>query len=336
MDEPSRERIRSVLSQNLDWSHILAAAARHGIQPLLYWHLSHFEESLVPSSLIKTLYDAFEQNAIWNLRVLFELQRILRALNEHKVTAVPIKGSAVAFTLYKHIGLRHSLDVDILILPEDAPQALRVLRALDYQDHSGANFQHTFTRDRALFVDVQWRNTCLRYPSDVTLWNRLQKAELGGTSVSLLSPEDALLLTCEHAAIHQWHFLKWICDVAELVKQNHDIVWDDLMTRVHAVKRVRMLQLGLLLAADLLDAPVPDAVSSQVKNERSLISLADSIKHSLLTCASEPSFIRQAAFKLRTREDTLERFRYITCTLINRATSPYFSMRLPPAWLSHF
>src|SRR6185436_2326067 len=87
------------------------------------------------------------------------------------------------------------------------------------------------------------------------VWARLGKLPLAGIDVPWLSPEDLLLVLCLHGCKHKWERLKWIFDVAELVRVHPSLNWRGLMTHAHDIGAERMLAVSILLAVDLLDAP---------------------------------------------------------------------------------
>ena len=83
-----------------------------------------------------------------------------------------------------------------------------------------------------------------------------------------MSPEDLLMVLCIHGSKHCWERLGWICDVAEVVRANPELRWDEIMSRSSACHISRAVLLGLDLAESLLDAPVPELISRAIQNDR--------------------------------------------------------------------
>jgi hypothetical protein len=83
-----------------------------------------------------------------------------------------------------------------------------------------------------------------------------------------LDNADLLLILCVHGTKHLWERLQWITDLAQLLRLNAQLSPDDAgaldweRVRGLAVRfRVeRMVALGLILAHDVLAAPVPPQV----------------------------------------------------------------------------
>jgi len=61
-----------------------------------------------------------------------------------------------------------------------------------------------------------------------------------------------------HGTKHRWERLRWICDVAELIRVREDVKWETLMRVAESLGSRHMLSLGLYLAHDVLGAPLPE------------------------------------------------------------------------------
>jgi len=51
-----------------------------------------------------------------------------------------------------------------------------------------------------------------------TIWRRQGTLSVLGTNVRWPAAEDLLLILCLHASTHRWGELKWIVDIAELLR----------------------------------------------------------------------------------------------------------------------
>ena len=83
-----------------------------------------------------------------------------------------------------------------------------------------------------------------------------------------------MLVLCIHGGKHAWERLAWICDVAELVRRTPDLDWTAVSTEAERLRAGRILRLGLRLADELLDAPLPPHVADLVRSDRTLGTLA--------------------------------------------------------------
>ena len=129
--------------------------------------------------------------------------------------------------------------------------------------------------------------------------------------VRTLSPEDLLLILCVHGAKHLWSQLGWISDVAELVRGHPSADWPWLLAEARALGSERMLLLGLFLARDLLDAPLPEAVRPALRADRVVESLAGQVVERLFgRPRGAAGVLESALFHLRAREHVRDRLRY--------------------------
>jgi hypothetical protein len=81
-------------------------------------------------------------------------------------------------------------------------------------------------------------------------------------------------LLCLHGSAHHWRGLKQLCDVAELIRATPHLNWGQVMGEARRTGSARRLSLGLLLAAALLDAPLPQEVRRWAESDRKAVSLA--------------------------------------------------------------
>jgi hypothetical protein len=70
-----------------------------------------------------------------------------------------------------------------------------------------------------------------------------------------------------------WNRLAWICDVAILL-QFKSLNWAVIMDQAKEWRSMRALLLGLLLAKDLLDTPIPDEINKRIMEDQPASNLA--------------------------------------------------------------
>ena len=89
------------------------------------------------------------------------------------------------------------------------------------------------------------------------LWERLEKIDLGGTSLPSLSFNDLLIYLCLHGSRHAWERLAWVCDVNELIRSEGVIDWDLLAHDARRFGCENVVTLGLRLIRDFFGFEVP-------------------------------------------------------------------------------
>ena len=127
LDEDQTERVKELASSDLDWDYLLRIADRHGLQPLLHWHLNSVCAAAVPEPHLQHLRVAFQRVSALNIFLTHELQRLLSLFAKDNITAVPYKGPALALQLYSNVALRQFSDLDILVHPRDVSRARDLL-----------------------------------------------------------------------------------------------------------------------------------------------------------------------------------------------------------------
>lgn len=338
-DPVDSARIQTLLRKGIDWEYVLPLAERHGIAPLLYWNLNATCPDAVPANVMARLRDHFHANGRRNLVLTGELLKILDALEERNVAAIPYKGPVLAAVAYGNLALREFGDLDILVRKDDAIKAREVLTSLGYspqyrmtqaQEAAFLNYdrQYTLIRDDGCVVELHWTVTprAIYFLLDPEyLRKRAGRVALGGVTVPSFSPEDLLLILCVHGSAHLWERIGWICDIAEVVRVSGNVDWERLVKRASELNCKRMLLLGLFLAHDLLDAHLPEGVLREARADAQVKALAAQVHRRLF--AEDPGarelFEGSALwqFHFRMIEQLRDKLRYC----IHRATTPTLS-----------
>ena len=126
---------------------------------------------------------------------------------------------------------RYSVDLDLVVRPDEASNAVALLLTLGYRPKwpkaSLASFlrfhyeYQLFHPDRAVAVELKWDFAPRRWftlPPESGWWDRLERVHFGGLEVPRFSSEDYLHILSLHGCKHRWSKLKWICDVAYLLE----------------------------------------------------------------------------------------------------------------------
>ncbi len=124
--------VRIMLGQEIGWSRILEQAEANGLVPLVTRNLQQLGFPGVPTPVRAELETSYRRNAIRNVLMRDELIRVLKALGQVRVRAVPLKGLALAESLYGEMSLRTCSDLDVLVPRGAVGQVFEVLRAAGY------------------------------------------------------------------------------------------------------------------------------------------------------------------------------------------------------------
>jgi hypothetical protein len=340
--EPQQlEQIRSLTLKPLDWDFIRDKAQLHALIPLLYRNLSEYCADQVPSTVLQQLESDYKENAERNRKNTLEMIRVLRELKTAHISAVPYKGPALAMLAHGDIELRKFWDLDIVIRPRDIVRAKSIIMSLGYQWHptegqvTGRNEARNFRvwheysfvypdispmdPDWVSAIDLHWRIAPNRFPFNVDLddlWKHLQPARLLDEDIQTFPPEVLLLFLCVHGSKDMWwKRIGWICDIAELITSNPDLDWSYSFELAKKTGAHRMLLLGLALAHELLQAPVPDRYLTVIRSDSAVQALADYVYRRLFDeQAAIDYFVERQRFHIKVRErfrDRLPAYRHL-------------------------
>ncbi|HEV2916069.1 MAG TPA: nucleotidyltransferase family protein [Pyrinomonadaceae bacterium] len=339
------DELRRLIPEIKDWDYVLRTAARHGLTPFLFWQLKAACDGPIPASFMDKLSDQFHRNAAGNLLLTAELRSISGLFEEHGISAVPYKGPALALLLYGDTAFRRFDDLDLLLRRRDIPKATALLLSIGYRSpytmscareaaYLETQRQQLFAHPgRRVCVELHWgfAQTFLAPSLDSDhFWGRLSKGSLEGVWTNALAPEDLLLVLCVHGCKHLWERLAWLCDVAELVAAHPGMDWEKLLAEARALGVRRMLSLGLFLAHDLLDAPLPEAVRRDVHDDAIIKSLSGRVRANLFTenlLSHGPS--RSLLFHYEVRERRLDGARYCYHITIPPTPAEWTALDLP-------
>ncbi len=328
MNSLNAQRLKELLAGNLDWDQLLNMAQQHGILPLLYLHFQEIIAEVAPQSVWENLRASYHDTVYRNLWRAKELRKLMQLLEAHGIEALAFKGPALAVLAYGDLTLRPFLDLDILIRERDLARARQIMLVQRYQHQASQPLtkpqqrlmrrrQHhdIFRRaDGQSMVELHW---ALFNPRVAILWEfkylweRRRFATIAGAPIPTLAQEDLLLYLCIHGAEHFWRKLKWICDLAELLRACPQMDWPSVMAGAKELGCERRLWLGLFLARDLLGTPLTQEIEAQMASDAAVKTLAAQVRASLGDDAGAGgSLIQKSLFQIRARQRLLDRGRY--------------------------
>lgn len=340
--EETNHQLRSLLDSNLDWNYLLASADRHCVTPLLYRHLSE-TAAPVPAQILRQLQQAHNENTNSNLFLTGELVKLLRFLEANKIQVVPFKGPTLALAAYGDISLRQFADLDILINQRDLPKIKQLLIDQGFKPHPPLSHQQeaaltrfdsawNFVNAKNVMVDVHWHLVEGHFGCAIdtdSLIDRLQPLTIAGQQFLTLSNEDLLSVLCLHGFTHFWDRLGWVCDVAGLLEREK-IDWQLLMQNAERLGELRILSLGLLLASDLIQAPLPPEILTAVHNDATVTTVASEVRKQLFSGqTSSAGIFSEARLLMRLRERKRDQLRSLFQLLVNPRRGDWMWLPLP-------
>lgn len=276
---PQVARVRTLAAQDVDWGYLVEIAERHEITPLLYRAIQTICPELVPSAWLDRLRHNHQEITRHNLVLAGQLLSLMQLFAEHNIQAVPLKGPLLAHVAYGDITLRQFSDLDILIQHDSILQARDLLLARGYEEietKAAGHFddeQHDIGLIHATSgIHVELHRTLNQqyYAMSLDPNQLLQSAQsvtLLGKEVSGLSSGAWLLTVCAHGTKHAWEQLKFVCDVGELLQSCQEINWHAVAQLARQTNTERALWLGVYLAHQVLDVPLPQMVLRKIEQQ---------------------------------------------------------------------
>ncbi|HEY6945997.1 MAG TPA: nucleotidyltransferase family protein [Candidatus Acidoferrum sp.] len=302
----------------VDWPRLLLLAEEHGVLGHLAKCLNEQNAPATPPLIKQTLLERRRAQSFLTLRLTAELFRLLELFAAQGISALVIKGPVLATQAYSDPSIRSYGDLDLLVRQSDIRRATELmigfgyhaavsLGAIDAGKHPG---QYLFSRsDSKLLVELHNDLTLRYFPRPLPLedfFARQTRVRLDAREVPAPCVEDELVLICVHGAKHFWERLSWIVDVAGLVSHQTSIDWERAASSASEVQSEHLLHAGLLLAAEVLHAELPEVVSSRVQKDAVAAKLAARVLRWLPAAGyARPGLFERAAFRLRMRGNLL-------------------------------
>ena len=287
-----KEQITALFCEGVDWKDVFEVAIRQGIRPLVQKNVLATYPGVIPEEDRAKLIEIERAAAMHNIFLVKEMGRLMKYLAAKDVSALALKGPALAQMAYGDINLRSYVDLDLYVkkkdfdrverlLQEDGYAALRKISGLMgiprrlYVWQSG---QLSFRRGASVFYVDLHRDIMpplYYYMVDFeTFWRRSESLVIAGTEVRSCIAEDVLQILCYHGAKNRWEAMKYICDVAELIRSNEQLDWDFVLASARKTRGERILFLGLYLAHLLLEATLPAEIVQRMHRDKQLRGIA--------------------------------------------------------------
>jgi Uncharacterised nucleotidyltransferase len=269
-----KRAVLAALRPQPDFSHLADLPALEGAK-FLRWldrsglallFLRQLEKHDVSFRLAPALQCALrcrhERNIERTADMLGEAQRLCLAFRERGLAVAALKGFTLTPDFCDDPSLRHQVDFDFLVDPDNIPAAAEVLRDLGYSaaqvnQGSETSFVTPLRHIPSSKDDLYARQTQRQVDLHVSLWdpcpwlpleapqNCLQSAvprRACGLAYLGLSLEDAFLFQVLHAFRHSlrsWVRLSWLFEIGKCLQNRHE----DEALWVHVIRRAGPTQL---------------------------------------------------------------------------------------------
>lgn len=219
--------IAAPLPHGIDWARFRSLARFHRIEGLVWKNLASHRREL-PKEGGDELQLAASEIASNNLRALQECRTVLNAFEDGKIPLLFLKGLPLGALAYGNPAIKSSIDIDLLIDPEDLLPSAAVLQAVGYRLVAPAEFRK-LVRWHRRWKESVWRNDRARTQIDlhtrtadnprliptIDVHSPSQRVEISdGIGLATLADDEQFAYLAVHGASSAWFRLKWLADFA--------------------------------------------------------------------------------------------------------------------------
>jgi Uncharacterised nucleotidyltransferase len=188
-----------------------------------------------------------------------EIGEILEALGRRGHHPLVLKGRLLAVDLWPRPHHRPPGDLDLLLEPEEIPDAIEALSASGYRPLPAWRHPEICSvilqpaAGRLTPVDLHWRlfEMIGSRIETAPILGRARPAMLAGHRVRRLESADELLFLLIHAAGHGFSRLKWLLDLYALALRSDPLTWENAVERALASRTSRPFHVSAAILAAL-------------------------------------------------------------------------------------
>lgn len=300
------DELRRLCSMPLDWPLAVRIAKRHRVVGLVH-NAAHAVNLALPEGVKQQLADRALAIARNNMAAARENLRLQQRFGDAGIPVVLLKGVALAQKLYGSVGLRHARDIDLLVRPEHASEALRLLEADGYalvaperqlderQRRAFIGRGHEMElvrRNDGQRVELHWRlaeNPFLL--RNVDAFSRTEEIAIAGGTLRTLDGRSLFAYLCVHGAGHFWFRLKWLADIQALLAGRHASEIGDYYRYAESVGAALCAGQALLMCRDVFGLSLPPMLQEKLIDDRRLTWLVRLARRNLIgrDPAAEPT-----------------------------------------------
>lgn len=262
--------ITQAIQQIRDWENFIYLVNQHRVYPLVYQAVTKLKEQ-IPLWVVEKLKAMSGKNRMDALRQTGEMAFLANLFAQAEIPVIFVKSPHLAQWIYGDIALRPSHDLDLYVDQGDLKKAIALLQKEGYYPLHGIGermavkekdtlkkihhicFYHQIKKVQ---VELHWRLTFWQLREAFSFQEMLansREKQVAGISVTILSPEDQFVFLVYHGCKHAWFRLRWLADIAELLKQEKEINWQSVVQKIKEKKLEKMLGQGLVLCSALFD-----------------------------------------------------------------------------------
>lgn len=223
------------LLSKIDWKPFLELTIYHRVYPIIYKNIKLLDSPLVPTRVVATLHRYYVENTMRMMQLTAEMERVSNVFNQQSLRMIILKGPILCYQLYQDLSSRTSNDLDVLIDLDDLDKVTAVLGTLGYQiayepprmlaDWKVQNHHIEFyNKEKDCEIEIHWKLNPgpSNEPSFEEMWQDKVRVPVTTSTVYGLDQAYLLFHLITHGARHGWFRMRWLTDIAQLLKQTED------------------------------------------------------------------------------------------------------------------
>lgn len=255
---------------------IYGVLLRHRLYPKFYrkWADLCGVSTLPPEwvQFTKQIRQKAEANRLQMLQKTASLLSIADAFAQACIPVLPLKGPVLAHQLYGDVGMKASLDLDILILRSNFDHAWETLEKLGFRTEFSYklsprqrnyllnNFHHLAFVNGNIRIELHWEINTNRYMTGRPNEEYFQKAvsvNMAGKTIQTLHPEHLAEYLAIHGSYHAWNRLDWLFDFSRAL-ETHTKSLPDISENMENAGLGIILNQSMTLSHLLFSGVMPD------------------------------------------------------------------------------
>ncbi len=220
-----------------DQDRMLALAKYHRIVPNLAFFIKSTTGEAQPT-FVDAVQKYMEAYSLQTMDYLCHAAEAFRVLGEKNISVVQLKGPILGMEIYGNPYYRQMGDLDLFVPEEQLFMAVRALEVIGYSCKGNfSNSQkkwewmmklehHVVLTRGSSKIEMHWKE----YDGISRVWDiyyPIEKKVLMGMDFPTVALQDHITYLIYHASKHQYFRLKWLIDIALLMKQQR-IDWQIL------------------------------------------------------------------------------------------------------------
>ncbi len=291
-----------------DWALVPVLLARHRLVSLV---CSRLPPDVMPAEIEATLRRQRAHLARRSLMQIAEAARLTALLEQAGLACLLLKGAPLSVRAYGDPALRDCRDMDLLGAPGDFGAAERLLRAAGLTAVKPRRDDLPALRQRyshevvlrtpaGVLVELKSRlhaTAALQQVSVEDLLMRRQSVVAAGAALPAMAEEDLLPYLCFHGARHCWFRLRWLADVAALLRTAGTGGAEACFAAMERCGGAVPALEAMALAHDWLGVAIPGHLLARARRTRAVRARRARIERAVRALAAQDDPMRRADFQ---------------------------------------